>query len=323
MATVNVEQLLNELAQARADGPGVATTSLNVIGFVENDNRLLELLRERVEALGAIYATRSVLLAGSSRSGDHTVRGEHVELGTSRVSAAELRSLTHDLLVPGVRSVLLWAGEHLNDERFTLLSELADTVVVFSSARDAGLGPLRELLALEAGAAAAARKVRDLSYLRLHVWQDLIAQFFDDPELAAELPSIAAVEVTAGSMPEAYYLVGWLASRLKWDVCGENEFCNSQGATIAFDFRRAGALRRMQSVFLRTAHCTFGAALEKEADDVVCLTVEGAKSRAHRCMPLREVDMLSLIERAIFDPPAHEIYGRTLAMAARLLEHAR
>ncbi len=150
----------------------------------------------------------------------------------------------------------------------------------------------------------------------------MIAQFFDDPELAAELPHLARVEVVTGSAPEAFYLVGWLASRLSWDACGKYEFCNVDGGTIKVDVRQDGLPRRVHSVYLHSASSVFGASTQKDAEDLICLTVEGAKQRPRRCVPLHDVDMLSLVERAIFMPRS-DVYAQTLHMVERLLEHER
>src|SRR5579884_4151233 len=139
MASVAVDRLLDELARARADGPDVATTSLNVIAFVENDENLLKLVRERIGALSQLHSSRSIVLAASEDAAEHHVHDQQVEIGAASLGGAELHSLVHDLLVPDVHSVLLWGGEHVEDERFGQLAELVDVVVVFSSVRDLGL----------------------------------------------------------------------------------------------------------------------------------------------------------------------------------------
>ncbi|HEV3153480.1 MAG TPA: glucose-6-phosphate dehydrogenase assembly protein OpcA [Candidatus Baltobacteraceae bacterium] len=319
MASVAVDRLLDELARARADGPDVATTSLNVIAFVENDENLLKLVRERISALSQRHSSRSIVLAASEDTAEHQVQDQQVEIGAASLGGAELHSLVHDLLVPDVHSVLLWGGEHVEDERFGQLAQLADVVVVFSSVRDLGLAPLRELL--HEIRSDAGPKIRDLSYMRLFAWQDLTAQFFDDPDLLSELGSIETVEVTSGSEPEAYYYVGWLASRLNWEACGANEFCNPHGKVIRFTFSRGGAPHRVQRIILRSGDCEFGISLDDQFDDLVCLTVEGKKSRPHRCLPLHDLDMISLVERAIFEPAEREIFQQTLDMVARLLQH--
>lgn len=331
MSTVDVESLLGELAEQRKDRAGISTTTLNVVAFVEEDEAFLERLTERTNQLAERHAARTVLLVSSHKVTSHTVHSrcneventllthsEQLQIGVSGVGGAELRSIAHALTIPNVRTVLLWGGRHIADERFTLLAELANVAVIFSSATSDPLQMLRELVALQH--TPPAERVRDIAYLRLNPWQDLIAQFFDDDELTEELTTISRVEVVCGSAPEAYYLVGWLASRLHWDPCGPREFCNAAGARIEIDVRIEGAPRRVRSVSLRSAQCVFGAAVENEAEELVCLTVEGRKHRPQRCLPLHDVDMIALVERAIFADVDSEVYAQTLAMAGRVLE---
>ena len=295
MSALDVDVLLGELLEQRKDRVGISTTTLNVVAFVEDDQRLLEQLTERTDQLADRHAARTVLLVSSLEATAYSVRSrcnevddtvlthsEQIQVGVSDIGAAELRSLTHSLCVPNVCTVLLWGGRHIEDERFRLLAGLSNVIVIFSSATGSGPQMLRELVGAQAAPFAA--KVRDVAYLRLLTWQDLIAQFFDDEELAGELSSIARVEVVCGSHPEAYYLVGWLASRLGWTPCGPREFCNAAGSPIKIAVRIEGPARRVRSVHLHSSHCVFGVATEKGADDLICLTVEGQKPRPQRCL---------------------------------------
>lgn len=327
--TIHVEQLLGELAQQRRDRAGVSTTSINLVAFVESDPQLLERMGERIDTLAQRNVSRTLLLSCESRP--HATRShcteiddtlvthsEQIELSVKDLTAAELRSIVHDLLVPNVRTVLLWGGQALDDPRFAALADLADTVILFSSVKDGGLAPLHGIVKLLG--TPIERKLRDLSYLRLLTWQDTIAQFFDDADLAAELPHIAKVRVISGSAAEAYYFVAWLASRLAWDPCGRSEFCNADGRTIAIEVAEQGMPRHIYGVFLHSAHSVFGAAVEEQSTDLLCLTVEGEKHRPQRCAPLHDVDMVALIERAIFETSGADVYLETLRMLGRLLE---
>jgi hypothetical protein len=128
--------------------------------------------------------------------------------------------------------------------------------------------------------------------------------------------------VAAGSAPEAYYLVGWFASRLSWEACGKHEFCNVDGGTVTISITRQGPPRRISRIRLHSERSTFGASAQEGTEDLICLTVEGEKQRPQRCVPLHDVDMATLIENAIF--MAHTaIYGETLTAIQRLLEHER
>lgn len=331
MRTIDVEELLGALEQDRRDRGGICTTSFNVIAFVEKDQRLLTWLAESSDAFAEAHGFRMILLDGSSPVQNRAVRThckdcgdtitrslEQIHLGVQHVPPAELRSIVHDLLHPNVHNVLLWGGEHLNEERFALLSELAETIVLFSSVRDSSLDALRELVRLEDPQILT--RIRDLSYMRLLAWQDMTAQFFDDPELAAELPKLNGAEITSGSEAEAYYLAGWLASRLGWEPCGELDFCNAAGDPVRVQVRKDGLPRRIGGIVLHSPGYTFGISISPDADDLVCLTVDGSKPRSLRCVPLHDVDVVSLVERAIFSPSDGGVYLETLRVVRRLLE---
>lgn len=330
MSTLNVDELLDALAHERRDRGGISTTSLNVIAFVENDDALLHWMAESSDAFAEAHGFRILLLDGSRDARTHSVRThckeagdtlltslEQIQIGVRDISAAELRSIAHDLLVPNVRNVLLWAGKHLHDERFTALAELAERIVLFTSA-SSGVDSLRELVQFKQSAFTS--RICDLAYMRLLAWQSHIAQFFDEPNLAAELPNITRVDVTSGSEPEAYYLAAWLAGRLGWNACGDMVFAGPQGCTVNFGFRKEGLPRRIRSVELQSTSCTFGVALAPDAEDLICLTVTGAKSRPLRCVPLHDVDIVSLVERAIFSPEDGGVYLQTLEVIGRLME---
>lgn len=331
MSAVNVDEILEALEHERRDRGGICTTSLNLVAFVENDAALLAWLAQSSDAFAEAHGFRIVLLDGSNTADVRSVRthckehgetlvtsSEQIQLGVKDVGAAQLRSLVHDLLVPSVRNVLLWGADHITDERFDALAELAERIVLFGSTGPAALESLRALARLDD--APVAQRIRDLAYMRLLSWQDLTAQFFDDPDLAQELPRLDRVEIVGGSDPEAYYLAGWLASRLSWEPCGDLAFCNPAGERIRFEFHRKGPPRRVREVRLHSKACTFGICISPDAEDLICLTVEGGKQRPMRCVPLHDVDIVSLVERAIFAPPDGGVYLQTLGLLRRLFE---
>lgn len=331
MNGIDVEQLLGDLERDRRDRGGISTTSLNVIAFIENDEPLLHWLAESSDEFAEAHGFRIVLLDASSAPDTHSVRThckecddtlltslEQIQLGVKSVGATQLRSVVHDLMHPSIRNVLLWGGQSLEDERFEALSNLADRIILFSARRDPAIESLRQLARLHDSEIAG--RLRDLAYMRLLAWQDTTAQFFDEPDLADELPKITRVEIASGSEPEAYYLAAWLASRLGWDPCGELNFCNAAGESIRVEFHKEGMPRRMRSIRLHSPACTFGIAVSPDADDLLCLTVEGDKARALRCVPLHDVDIISLVQRAIFSPDDGGVYLQTLGLLERLFE---
>ncbi|HEY8314745.1 MAG TPA: glucose-6-phosphate dehydrogenase assembly protein OpcA [Candidatus Baltobacteraceae bacterium] len=329
--SLNVNEILGELTKDRKDRVGVSATTLNLVAFVE-DAALLGWLKERIDAIAQKHPSRTLVLDATHTDSTHAVHteakdvgdtlsthAEAIELGVAGVSAESLASIVRALTVPNVQTVLCWAGSHLaGDMRFRQLTSIANSLVLDSSRVDATAQTLYELTDWMAGGHHPA--VRDLAYMRLGPWQDMIAQFFDEADLAGELASISRVTVAAGSQAEAYYLVGWLASRLQWHARGAAEFCNSQGQIIAVAFEEQGGARRVRRIALESGHSTFTAELQKDSPDLVCLRVEGKKARPQRCAPLHDIDVVSLIEEAILVPDGGNLFRESLATARALLE---
>ena len=291
-----------------------STATVNLIAFVE-DPASVPRLRERFSTFAQKHACKAIFL-DATRAGD---RSEETVLGVAGMKAEELRSIVHDLLTADLGSALFWAGRDLSDPRFEALASLGTTVVVDSSRAADGKASIIKLAEI---GASTDRSLRDLSYLRLLPWQDMVAQFFDDEELARELPHIAGVEVVSGSEPEAYYFAGWLASRLHWKPCGRNQLCNDAGETITVQIERRGDPRRVLSVILRSRNCVFEARLDEDSPDLVCLTVTGNTNLKKRCAPLHDVDLVSLVEQAMFLPRKDPVFIDSLEMARAILDRA-
>jgi glucose-6-phosphate dehydrogenase assembly protein OpcA len=292
-----------------------SSTTVNLVAFAE-DPATVPRLRDRFSTFAQKHSCRAIFL-DATRTGE---RSEETELGVAGMPADKLRSTVHDLLIGGVGSALFWAGRDLSDPRFEALASLGTTVVIDSSRAADGKASLQKLAEISASTD---RSVRDLSYLRLLPWQDMVAQFFDDAELAQELPRIAGVEVASGSEPEAYYFAGWLASRLHWKPCARNELCNDAGDVITVHIERRGEPRRVLSVVLRSKHCAFTAELDANSADLVCLTVTGKPQRDRRCAPLHDVDLVSLVEQAMFVPQKDPVFVETLQMASAIIDSER
>jgi len=155
--------------------------------------------------------------------------------------------------------------------------------------------------------------------MRLAPWQDMIAHFFDDRSFLEDLQRIVRVEITAGSSAEAYYLVAWMASRLRWKPCGRFALCDESGRSIEVSLKHDGGLRRVLRVALSTEDSTFSAELT-DSPDTVCLSVSGVKSAPKRCSPLQHIDNLSLLEKAFLVPARDEVFEESLGVLHELLQ---
>lgn len=320
--SLNVAEILDELGRDRKEHAGMVATTMNMLVFA-SDKNVRDVIAERVTSIAEKHPCRVLFLDDTHDARKHVVqsdRSEHVDIGVKKMPLDVLRSVVHALVVPNVQTVLLWAGAHTAvDERFATLAGIAHCIVLDSSRIDSTSAGLRELIRyVDSGGRP---DIRDLAYMRLLPWQDMIAQFFDEADLLADLPAIREIEVVAGSDAEAYYLLGWLGSRLGWRPCDENAFCNADGERVQCTVRREGQARRVVRVSLGAPQSTFAATLEKDEPDLVCLTVEGAKTRPNRCAPLRHVDVVTLIERAILVPKADDVFRESFGTARTMLAY--
>ncbi len=321
--SLDVHPVADELAAARHGDDAMKAATMTLVVFFENPI-VASWVTQRTHLIADKHPSRVVLFDGTKNEGDQhaepsVARGEWVEVGVKGARADELSAALSMLALPEAPIVLAWvATEIQHDDRFVALATLADTVVVSSSAITADESALRDLAAFVA--AHPQIVVQDVAFLRLGAWQELVAEFFDEPEFLSELTELREVDLTGGSDAEMYYALGWLASRLDWTPCAPNEFCNSGGDIIHFTLRREGTPRRLSRVALNSKTVTFTAEVQDDDPDAVCLQVSGAKKRAPRCAPLHTMDIASLMERAILRTSQDEMFMQSLTMAKLIIE---
>lgn len=321
--SLDVHPILDVLTQARREAGSMNTATMTFVVFFE-DESISQWVRERAHAVGDKHPSRVIVFDGTKPEGNQhadpsTTRGEWLEIGVRGSKAGALSSALSMLALPEAPIVLAWiARDVAHDERFPALAARAQTVIASSSVLDTGTGPVCDLIDfIEAHPEV---HVQDLAYMRLATWQELIADFFDEPQFAKELYNIRRVEITAGSDAEAYYLLGWLASRLEWAPCGKNEFCNRDKEIIDFEIRRGSQPRRLDRVVLRSPFTTFGAQVFENDPNAVCIEVSGAKSRPRRCAPLFGLDIASLVERAILARQRDQVYLEALTLTKQIID---
>jgi len=262
---------------------------------------------DRTRALADKHPSRVVLMDESQALGERHdepahQRGEWIEVGVRGADPRDLEATLASLALPEVPIVLLWIAEAIaEDPRFLALARRADATIVSSSVARTDERPLHDLSTFVQTHPEIS--IRDISYLRLAAWQELIAWFFDLPGRRDELGSLQHVEVAAGSDAEMYYILGWLFSRL--------------GRTLPYDMVHAGPPRRLSRVALLTEHCTYAATVHSKDDNVICLAVG---EEPLRYAPLHTVDLASLVERAILSRTHDRIFLASLAAARRIID---
>jgi len=310
----------------------ISATTMNFIVWID-DVTFREWVLERTTKILEKHPARAILLdACADRQGASvlvrserddaddayvTVHGDRVEIGVHAMTATEICELTESLMMQELPTLLWWTGEGITGQpTFDALVELADSLVVDSSGTRNDSATVVEL----ARFLSSRRNVglRDLAWMRLRPWQDMIARFFDDPTLREELYSVRSLQIVSGSDAEALYLSGWLASRLGWTASGHDEFSDQTGVRIPFSSERAGRIRRVRSVELTTTTSTYSATVSDDDERVVVVKASGKNALPGRLVPLQAVDSPSLLERAILEPATDEVFETALRMVGTL-----
>ncbi len=273
----------------------------------------------RLIVLDSTDATTGISVGSSIRTTNGAPHvNERVDIAVRSLGHRAIISLVHELTVPEVPLVLWWSGARLLQSRtFSGLAQQAQTVVVDSSGKARGKETIQELGEFLTRFPSVV--LQDLAFMRLAPWQDMIAQFFDDPALREDLFSLRSLEITSGSEAEALYLAGWLGSRLSWQPVGRDSFRDRNGRTIPVTKIDRGDQRRVLSVVLDAGTSTYRAELSADDENVVCLSVAGSRAKPAWWMPLRNIENTSLIERAILEHDRDRIFETSLLTVRDLL----
>lgn len=316
--SLDLHSVLGELTERRRNRRDVNVATMTVVVFFDEPN-LGEWARDRTKALSAKHPSRVIVLDGTAaeelrRVGD----GDWIELGVKESGPELLRSAVATLSLPEAPVVLIWVAQGIGeDPRFATLSAHMRTVVYNSSVLDSDDNAMRELVTFVK--AHPNVSISDLAYLRLAPWQESIALFFDGKDVIRELFDLRSVEITCGSDSEAYYLLGWLASRLEWTSCAPDAFCNRFGVQIDFRIVREGRARRIRRIVLASPQTTFTAEVDGDAAEAIVLTVGGAQEHPMRCRPINNIDIATLVERAILTGHSDRVFVESLLAAGEIL----
>jgi glucose-6-phosphate dehydrogenase assembly protein OpcA len=313
---MNLSSVLNELGASYRERPGDANVAtMSIVVFFENP-AIGELARDRIRMLAGKHPSRVIILDATQGGTAHRVDGcDWIELGVKESGPEVLRSAVGALRVPDAPVVLLWIAPGIcGDARFASLCQDAQTVVYNSSLLDAGHEALCELV--EYVEQHPDVPVADIAYLRLAPWQECVAIFFDGQ--VEELRDLQRVEIACGSEPEAFYLLGWLASRLQWTPSSADALVNRLEKNVTFAIRREGEPRRVASVALTSSSSTFVAEVDK-TQETILLSVTGAGKHGRRYRAIKNPGIAALVERAILWGRDDRIFHDALAAAGAIL----
>jgi glucose-6-phosphate dehydrogenase assembly protein OpcA len=319
--TLNLGSILDELTESyRQRGCDANVATMTVVVFFESP-AIGELARDRIRMLAAKHPSRVIVLDAAMPGSMQRVDGcDWVELGVKEAGPEMMRSAVAALRLPEAPVVLLWIARGIErDPRFAMLGEDAQTVVYNSSLLDVGHAALRELV--EYVEHHPELPIADIAYLRLAPWQECVAIFFDG-KAVEELRDLQHVEIACGSEPEAFYLLGWLASRLQWTPCAPEALLSRLGRRIGFEIRREGEPRRIARVALSSSRSTFIAEVDA-SEETIRLSVAGADEHGRRYRAIKNPGIAALVERAILWGHDDRLFRNALAAAGEILAHRK
>lgn len=276
-----IDQALRELVHERhtEDGGLAPARALNMVVFV--DRSYSGEIANRLRGVGRYHASRLILLAYEPRreqlDARVTVAAEDdprpgelallhetvvVELGARHMD--DLTSIIDPLVVTDLPT-LLWSP-HGHPEAIEALAPLGQSVLLDSADEPVWREALDHACTLTE-----TLYVIDLAWLRSAPWRERVAAAFSRPGRKSEIETIA--QVTVRHHPEytvtAMLLVGWLASRLRWQV---GPLVSHAGATPVVSGKAHG---RRQDVLLRLE-----AVSEQPVPGLAGLTIETAAGRS-------------------------------------------
>jgi hypothetical protein len=198
-----------------------------------------------------ISVTLSVMQTDASGNPAH---GERILIQAQDDAVRHLPGAVLPLILSGLPAFLWWTGQPpWRKELFEAMVDGCDRLLVDTSdmtqAEHALLG-LSDLMKRKKASCA----ITDLNWMRQKPWRELVAQFFDDPNLLPFLAGLdrVTIEYAAGAADapidpaQAYLFAGWLASRLGWqtqstysgrgaDAAREHPLITAQGRTVTIE----------------------------------------------------------------------------------------
>ncbi|HEV3319176.1 MAG TPA: glucose-6-phosphate dehydrogenase assembly protein OpcA [Solirubrobacteraceae bacterium] len=230
-----IEAALRELLSERSrlnrhaeDGGLVPARVLNMLVFVEREYS--EEVAERLRGVGRYHASRTVVLSyererkeldarvsiasdGSRGPGEPALLRETAIVQIGERHLDDLTTIADPLVISDLPT-LLWSP-HRHPEAADALLGLAQTTLIDSIEEPVWSAAIERACGLSEQV-----YVVDLAWLRSTPWRERVAATFDPRRMRSELRSLELLEVRhhPDSTVAAMLFVGWLASRLGWEL---------------------------------------------------------------------------------------------------------
>jgi glucose-6-phosphate dehydrogenase assembly protein OpcA len=239
-------ELALERQRSQGDGAVIRASVANLVVVTANRAAGQRALAA-VEELGSRAPSRCVVLIAEPPEGRQGVRSwarvvnrrpgsgpelvwEEVVVQTN-VHPSHLTAVVLPLLLPDLPVFTWWEGTPpFGEEVFAELTSVTDRLIVDSAAFGDPAGDLRRLAGVVGVLEPA---VTDCAWGRLTPWRELLAAPFSGPQLRPALDRVRWVRVDSVEPTAGQELVGWLASRLGWEL----EAVHHAGDELGADYR--------------------------------------------------------------------------------------
>ena len=230
-----VEAALRQLLMERhmESDAYVPARVLNLIAIVDREWK--GEIQNRLEKVGRFHASRTIVCAYEEgrtqldayatiaaphdpKPGEIVALEERVELDVGPNHLNRLETMVDPLIVPDLIT-LVWSP-HQHDDAVDALMNLAQVVLIDTVTSPEPIDALRRSRELSEQA-----YVVDLAWVRSMPWRERIAATFDPPAWRPLLHEIDGMTVRfhPESTTTAVLLLGWLATRLGWELPSEFE----------------------------------------------------------------------------------------------------
>lgn len=260
---------LNLLAVARNDRDAeLITNSISRLHDFLPSRTIILVTRPRGEGSAYAYDVSLQLNEQHSSNDEPTLRFETITISAGLEEFGHLSSLVSPLLAAELPDFLWWPAADYNDNPlFDDLQQIVDRVIVDSAQMGNNLAGMEGLRTLLNDEQESAPIVGDFTWLRLGPWRQLIAQFFDPPDVQQCLSSIEEITISYADIREdgssgfasALLTVGWLASRLGWEIIDPLEKRKAGGWTAPLRANDGGRGREISLRMLpdKSPHARF------------------------------------------------------------------
>jgi glucose-6-phosphate dehydrogenase assembly protein OpcA len=238
VAPGDIEQALErQRGQGGNGGGAVVRASVANLVVVTPNRPAGQQALAAVEELGARAPSRCVVLIAEPPEGRQGVRSwarvvnrrpdqgpevvwEEVVVQTN-VHPSHLTAVVLPLLLPELPVFTWWQGTPPFDQQvFAELTSVTDRLIVDSAAFG---NPVADLRRLQATVGVLEPAVTDCAWGRLTPWRELLAAPFGGPQLRPALDQARWLRVDSVEPTAGLELVGWLASRLGWELDGTHQ----------------------------------------------------------------------------------------------------